>query len=235
MIPLSLIHLQQQHLCSRQYYKGCKASSPKSDWLILVNPFPKFHEKINPLLFKKSCRLREWQKHKAQASHNFSEVIIIFITTVCYQLQSFIIILFGNGADYTAEDNSSFFSLIQICQQPSSRNVGSETLFQQNVPVLDWKCQLTQVDFYNGHKMVVCIFIYSPANDIEAQNIPWWVVCDGGIHSIEFALSMKTRKSSPRPSKKNSFMVRKWDRKSAFLTTSNHSCCNQLWTHRVIL
>jgi len=45
--------------------------------------------------------------------------------------------------------------------------------------------------------------------DTVAQNTPWLVACDGGTHSIELALSMKARKSSPRPSKKNSFIVRR--------------------------
>jgi len=35
--------------------------------------------------------------------------------------------------------------------------MGSKTLLQQNYPVLDWRYGLTQVDPYNGHKMVVCV------------------------------------------------------------------------------
>ena len=34
---------------------------------------------------------------------------------------------------------------------------GSKTLHQQNTPVLNWMCQLTQVDLYNGHKLVVVV------------------------------------------------------------------------------
>jgi len=34
--------------------------------------------------------------------------------------------------------------------------MGSKTLLQQNPPVLNWGCQLIQVDQYNGRKMVVC-------------------------------------------------------------------------------
>ena len=30
--------------------------------------------------------------------------------------------------------------------------MGSETLLQQNPPVLSWRCWLMQVDLYNGHK-----------------------------------------------------------------------------------
>jgi len=35
------------------------------------------------------------------------------------------------------------------------RHVGSKTVHQQNPPVLNWRCSLTQVDMYNGHKMAV--------------------------------------------------------------------------------
>jgi len=32
-------------------------------------------------------------------------------------------------------------------------------LHQQNPPVLDWRFQLTQVDLYNSHKMVVVVVV----------------------------------------------------------------------------
>ena len=32
-------------------------------------------------------------------------------------------------------------------------------MHQQYPPVLDWKCWLTQVDLYNGHKTVVCVLL----------------------------------------------------------------------------
>jgi len=32
-------------------------------------------------------------------------------------------------------------------------------LHQQNPTVLNWRCQLTQVDLYNGRKMVVVVVI----------------------------------------------------------------------------
>jgi len=34
-------------------------------------------------------------------------------------------------------------------------HAGSKTLHQQNPPVLNWRCRLTQVDLYNGRKTVV--------------------------------------------------------------------------------
>ena len=34
---------------------------------------------------------------------------------------------------------------------------GSLTLLQQNPPVLNWQCQLTQVDLYNGRTLVVVL------------------------------------------------------------------------------
>ena len=37
--------------------------------------------------------------------------------------------------------------------------MGSKTLLQQNPPVLNWECQLTQVVLYNGHKMVVAVVV----------------------------------------------------------------------------
>ena len=33
----------------------------------------------------------------------------------------------------------------------------SKTLHQQNPPVRNWRCRLTQVDLYNGHKTVVVV------------------------------------------------------------------------------
>jgi len=35
-------------------------------------------------------------------------------------------------------------------------HVGSKTLYQQNPPVLNQRCWLTQADLYNSHRMVVC-------------------------------------------------------------------------------
>ena len=35
--------------------------------------------------------------------------------------------------------------------------VDNKTLRQQNPPVLNWRCRLTQVDLYNGRKTVVVV------------------------------------------------------------------------------
>jgi len=56
------------------------------------------------------------------------------------------------GRPNTAE-NSSIFSLIQMCSLTLARACGQ--LHQQNAPALNWRCQLTQADLYNGHKIVV--------------------------------------------------------------------------------
>ena len=52
------------------------------------------------------------------------------------------------------------------CQQgPAS----SKTLHQQNPPVLNWRCQLTQVDLYNGRKMVVMVVV------VVTQHTYWFL------------------------------------------------------------
>ena len=35
----------------------------------------------------------------------------------------------------------------------------SVKLYQQNPPVLNWRCRLTQIDLYNGHKTVVVVTV----------------------------------------------------------------------------
>jgi len=59
----------------------------------------------------------------------------------------------------TVEKNSSIFFLIRMCCYQQG-HAGSKTLQKkQNPPVLNWRCQLKQVDLYKGHKMVVLIII----------------------------------------------------------------------------
>jgi len=38
-------------------------------------------------------------------------------------------------------------------------HAGSKTSQQQNPPVLNWRCQLTPGDVYNGRKMVVVVVV----------------------------------------------------------------------------
>ena len=38
-----------------------------------------------------------------------------------------------------------------------SKGMWAIKLHQQNPPILNWRCRLTQVDLYNGHKMVVVV------------------------------------------------------------------------------
>ena len=43
----------------------------------------------------------------------------------------------------------------------------------KNPPVLNWRCQLTQVDLYNGRKTVlVCVVVISPIRLFAAQHRP---------------------------------------------------------------
>jgi len=44
---------------------------------------------------------------------------------------------------------------------PSSHqgHAGSKILHQQNPPVLNWRCQLMQVNLYNGRKTVVVVVV----------------------------------------------------------------------------
>ena len=46
-------------------------------------------------------------------------------------------------------------------------------LHQQNPPVLNWRCQLTQVDLYNGHKMVVVVVVAEVAKNLKCIIWPW--------------------------------------------------------------
>jgi len=60
-----------------------------------------------------------------------------------------------NGAGNTTEENSSIFSITECTNWCRQKHAGSETLLQQNPPVLNWRCRLVQVVMYNGRKMVV--------------------------------------------------------------------------------
>ena len=64
------------------------------------------------------------------------------------------------------EENSSVFCVIRMRWLPSAMARGSKTLHQQNpLPVLNWRCRLTQTDLYNGRKTVVvgcCCFRFFP-------------------------------------------------------------------------
>jgi len=52
---------------------------------------------------------------------------------------------------------SSPYSKHADCHQQG--HAGSKTLHQQNPPVLNWRCQLTQVDLYDGRKIVVVVVV----------------------------------------------------------------------------
>jgi len=65
---------------------------------------------------------------------------------------------YGDNVPDTAEENSpssnfpasSPLSECAGCRQQG--HAGSKTLHRQNPPVRNWRCWLTQVDLYNGHK-----------------------------------------------------------------------------------
>jgi len=45
---------------------------------------------------------------------------------------------------------------------PEQWHAGSQTLHEQNPPVLNWRFRLTQVELYNGHRTVVAWVVYMP-------------------------------------------------------------------------
>jgi len=47
------------------------------------------------------------------------------------------------------------YSECASCRQQG--HAGSKTSLQQNTPVLNWGCRLTQVVLYNGHKTIVVV------------------------------------------------------------------------------
>lgn len=61
---------------------------------------------------------------------------------------------------------------------------------------------------------------------LRLKNLPCSVLPVGGPFRRCWAWSMKARISSPRPSKKKSFMTRSWPVRSASCTTITHSCWN---------
>ena len=66
---------------------------------------------------------------------------------------------------------SSPYSECTGCRQQG--HAGSKTLHQQNPPVLNWRCRLTQVDLYNGRKMVVgwLVGIFACAQELTASQL----------------------------------------------------------------
>ena len=66
-----------------------------------------------------------------------------------------------NSQDFQQTGTENFQKLIYFpeifCHQQG--HAGSKTFHQQNPPVLNWRCQITQVDLYNGGKTVVVVVI----------------------------------------------------------------------------
>ena len=52
-----------------------------------------------------------------------------------------------------------------LCRQ--QEHVDSKTLHQLNPPVANWRCRLTQVDLYNGHKTVVCTLLLVTSSNTD--------------------------------------------------------------------
>jgi len=68
------------------------------------------------------------------------------------------LLMYGDSVDSTVEENSSVFSLIHM--RWLQGHADSKTVHQQNPPVLNWRCQLMQVDLYNGRKTVVVVGVW---------------------------------------------------------------------------
>jgi len=61
------------------------------------------------------------------------------------------------------------------CRQ--QRHVGSKTLHQENSLVLNWRCQIKQVDLYNGHKTVVVVVNMINQPDTGGGSVAEWLAC----------------------------------------------------------
>ena len=66
---------------------------------------------------------------------------------------------YRDSVDNIVEENSSILSLIRMRWLPSARACSSKTLHQENPPVFNWRCRLTQVDLYIRHKTAVVFVI----------------------------------------------------------------------------
>ena len=75
-----------------------------------------------------------------------------FVLLTIYLCMLLSIWWYRDSVDNTVEDNSSVFSLIRIRWLPSAR-VCMRHLHQRSAPVLNWRCQLSQVDLYFGRKL----------------------------------------------------------------------------------
>ena len=60
---------------------------------------------------------------------------------------------YGDSVDDTAETASA---LVLVA---ASRGMRAVALHQQNPPVLNWRCRLTQIDVHNGRKTVVVVVV----------------------------------------------------------------------------
>ena len=49
--------------------------------------------------------------------------------------------------------------------------MGSKTLHQQNSPVLNWRCRLTQVDLCNGRETMVVVVVVEFIDSIYPVNL----------------------------------------------------------------
>ena len=68
------------------------------------------------------------------------------------------VIMWHNYAKYSYNLLYNFTQYTQVCSSCHQQgHADSKTLHQQNPPILNWRCRLTQVDLYNGHKTVVVV------------------------------------------------------------------------------
>jgi len=85
-----------------------------------------------------------------------------YITSISLTLWLCLRNQWGESVGNTAQENSSSFSLIWMhCTVVAiSKATWAVKLFQQNYPVLNWGCWLTEVGLCNGHKMVFVVMFY---------------------------------------------------------------------------
>jgi len=78
--------------------------------------------------------------------------------------------------DNTVEENSGIFSLFRMRWCHQQGHAGNKTLHQQNPPVLNWRCWLTQVDLCNGCTTVWYLILTAQKN--KTQRICQWLGLD---------------------------------------------------------
>jgi len=152
-------------------YPGCPGSKAVKRSLLLFTPCCCHWHMINvlPCLKNVFARLKRFYRFQLFFSSMISLVLLQyrnqasnFVSDFFYMCTLIFFMLYahvkryGDSVDNTVEENSSVFCLIRIRQQG---HVGSKTLHQQNPPVLNWRCRLTQVGLHNG-RCCCCMYMF---------------------------------------------------------------------------